>query len=111
MVHTNSFVSLEGPLAAWLAGVPHVWHIRETFTINNPRFQPVIGEKVVRWFCQRITKATGGQLLCISQAVRNQFNCNDDLASVIYNPFCMPDHETLEQKITTQPNRSQGSRW
>ncbi|MFM7102821.1 MAG: glycosyltransferase [Verrucomicrobiota bacterium] len=31
LVHTNTGVMLSGGPAAWLAGVPHVWHIRDWF--------------------------------------------------------------------------------
>ncbi len=104
LVHTNSLVSLEGPLAAWLAGVPHVWHIREMPSIPNPRFQPLLPVWLVRWICQNLTIATGGKLLCISKAVRNQFTCSDDLASIIYNPFTLPDYTPAEPQGHTKTN-------
>ncbi|HZJ16739.1 MAG TPA: glycosyltransferase, partial [Chthoniobacteraceae bacterium] len=31
LVHTNTGVIVSSGLAAWLAGVPHVWHIRDWF--------------------------------------------------------------------------------
>ncbi len=95
LVHTNSLVSIEGPLAAALAGVPHVWHIREMPSIPNPRFQPIFPMWLVRWICQTLVTQFSGHLLCISQAVRNQFTCSDEFASVTYNPFVMPTSTTV----------------
>lgn len=36
LVHTNSLVIIDGALAAWLSGIPHVWHAREAFTEESP---------------------------------------------------------------------------
>lgn len=70
IVHSNSTVSLEGALAAALAGVPHIWHIRELFMEENPKFHLVLGRYVSRWLIDRLS--TG--VICISEAVRNQFS-------------------------------------
>jgi len=69
VVHTNSSVSLEGALAAALAGVPHVWHIRELFMEESPKFHPVLGRRFMRWFIDRYADT----VICISSVVRQQF--------------------------------------
>lgn len=76
LVHTNSSVSLEGALAAALAGVPHVWHVRELLMEESPKFQPVLGRWLMRWVIDRYADL----VLCISQAVRDQFEAlaNED---------------------------------
>lgn len=69
LVHTNSSVSPEGAIAAALAGIPHVWHIRELFMEKSPKFHPVLGRKLTRWFIDRFSD----QVLCISSVVLRQF--------------------------------------
>lgn len=69
VVHTNVTVSLEGALAAALAGIPHIWHIRELFMEKSPKFHMVLGRRFSRWVIDRFSD----QVLCISQAVRDQF--------------------------------------
>lgn len=69
VVHTNSTVSLEGALAAALAGVPHVWHIREMFMEESPKFHMVLGRRISRYLIDRLSD----QVLCISEAVLDQF--------------------------------------
>jgi glycosyltransferase involved in cell wall biosynthesis len=75
LVHTNSVVSLEGPLAAALTGVPHVWHIRELFMARSPKFHLVLG----RWLSCRIIDRFSDAVLCISEAVRQQFGPDVDI--------------------------------
>ncbi|MBK8189834.1 MAG: glycosyltransferase family 4 protein [Vampirovibrionales bacterium] len=70
VVHSNSLVSLEGALAARLAGIPHVWHIRELFVSDNPKLRPTLGADGVR----RVVEAFSTRILCISQAVAAQFS-------------------------------------
>lgn len=85
VVHTNSTVSLEGALAAALAGVPHVWHIRELFMEKSPKFHMVLGSVMSRWLIDRLSD----DVICISEAVRNQFGPyleeDPDKFRVVYN--------------------------
>lgn len=85
VVHTNSTVSLEGALAAALAGVPHIWHIRELFMEESPKFHMVLGRRASRWIIDQFSD----RVLCISESVRNQFeeyvDFDPDKFTVIYN--------------------------
>ncbi len=85
VVHTNVTVSLEGALAATLAGVPHIWHIRELFMAPSPKFHLVLGRAISRWIIDRFSD----QVICISQAVRDQFGPyvedDPDKYQLIYN--------------------------
>ncbi|MEB3245237.1 MAG: glycosyltransferase family 4 protein [Vampirovibrionales bacterium] len=68
LVHTNSVVSLEGALAAWVCRIPHVWHIRELYHPPTPKLVPLLG-------AQRSTQLILGlsaRVICISQAVQQQ---------------------------------------
>ncbi|HWH10295.1 MAG TPA: glycosyltransferase [Solirubrobacteraceae bacterium] len=60
LVHSNTSVTLSGPLAARRAGVPHVWHVREIYT-----------ERI--WPVYRTVLGTAAALPCVSGAVRAQF--------------------------------------
>jgi glycosyltransferase involved in cell wall biosynthesis len=85
LVHTNSSVSLEGALAAALAGVPHVWHIRELFMKKSPKFHLVLGRRFSRWLIDRFSD----QVICISDIVLNQFgpyrDADPDKYLLLYN--------------------------
>ena len=69
LVHTNSVVSLEGALAAWVMRVPHVWHIRELFYWDNPKLFPTLGKHLTRLIIERLSS----RIICISSAVQQQF--------------------------------------
>jgi len=95
VVHTNSTDSLEGALAAGLAGVPHIWHIRELFMEESPKFHMVLGRKISRWFIQHFSDT----VICISEAVRNQFGPyleeDPDQFQVIYNALELDENRPL----------------
>lgn len=90
MVHTNSSVSLEGALAAALAGIPHIWHIRELFMETSPKFHLVLGRRFTRWVIDRFSD----QVLCISGVVFNQFGHyleqDPDKYELLYNALELP---------------------
>jgi glycosyltransferase involved in cell wall biosynthesis len=63
LVHTNTSVTLGGAAAARLAGVPHVWHVREIYA----GFE--------RWFpAYRRLLLTADALPCVSWATCRQFD-------------------------------------
>jgi len=69
IVHSNSLASLEGMLTAKWARVPHVWHVREILTDENPRFNMTLGQALSKalivWGSRRV--------ICISEYVARQF--------------------------------------
>ncbi len=69
LVHTNSLVSLEGAFAAKLAGVPHIWHIRELFQEDTPRFHLILGKSFTRTLVNHLSS----RVLCVSDYVCQQF--------------------------------------
>ncbi|MBY0450049.1 MAG: glycosyltransferase family 4 protein [Cyanobacteria bacterium] len=85
LVHTNSVVSLEGALAAWLMRIPHVWHIRELFYWDNPKLFPTLGKRLTRF----IIECLSSRILCISSAVQKQFNAVSK-AVLVPNAFLPP---------------------
>ena len=66
LVHSNTSVTLGGAPAARLAGVPHVWHVREIYA-DFPRWFPAF----------RRLLASADALPCVSAATRAQFGASD----------------------------------
>jgi glycosyltransferase involved in cell wall biosynthesis len=67
LVHSNTSVVLGGAGAAAIAGVPHVWHVREIFA----RFGPA-------WPIYRsLLHGSSGALVCVSEATAGQFRPSD----------------------------------
>ncbi|HYF28229.1 MAG TPA: glycosyltransferase [Baekduia sp.] len=63
LVHTNTSVTLGGAAVARVAGIPHVWHVREVYT----GFE--------RWFATyRRLLCTADALPCVSRATAAQFD-------------------------------------
>jgi glycosyltransferase involved in cell wall biosynthesis len=111
IVHTNSVVSPEGALAALLAGVPHVWHIREMFMEENPKLHMVLGRKITRWVIDRLSS----RVISISDAVQEQFLpylSGDIKYPVIYNalaPEGIPsDNPPPEDSQSDIPPKEEG---
>ena len=63
LVHTNTSVTLGGAAAARIAGVPHVWHVREIYA-GFERW----------WPAYRRLLATADALPCVSAATAAQFD-------------------------------------
>jgi glycosyltransferase involved in cell wall biosynthesis len=63
LVHTNTGALVSPGLAAKLAGVPHVWHIRELFHEFRQLWKPY--SRYILW--------TSDAVIAISKAVANQF--------------------------------------
>jgi glycosyltransferase involved in cell wall biosynthesis len=76
LVHTNTGVVLSSAPAAWLAGVPHVWHIREWFGEFGRLWRPY-----ARWVL-----ALSRRVVAVSRAVAAQFPA-DLRVAVVPNGF------------------------
>lgn len=72
LVHTNTGVIVTGGLASVLAGVPHVWHIREWFQ-EFRAFWDIFGRYIL---------ATSTRVICISKAVADQFPSSQKITVV-----------------------------
>ncbi|HEV2768722.1 MAG TPA: glycosyltransferase [Solirubrobacteraceae bacterium] len=62
LVHSNTSVTLGGAAAARAAGVPHVWHVRESYD-DFPRF----------WPAYRRVLLSADSVPCVSRAMAAQF--------------------------------------
>lgn len=87
LVYSNSAVLFEPALAAWLARVPHIWHVHEVFKPGNITASVLpmrLVKKMIGWLSRRI--------LFESYASRNVCtNGRSDLKSaVVYNAVRFP---------------------
>ena len=80
IVHTNTGVILSAGLAAKLAGVPHVWHIRDWFQEFRALWRPF--SKYILWASHRV--------LAVSHAVAGQFPSSPKV-EVIHNGFSLDE--------------------
>jgi glycosyltransferase involved in cell wall biosynthesis len=82
LVHTNTSVTLGGAAAARIAGVPHVWHVREIYT----GFE--------RWFpAYRRLLLTADVLPCVSAATCEQFDA-DPAAVILHDGLAITPRRT-----------------
>ena len=63
VVHTNTAVVLSSGIAARLAGIPHIWHIRESFAEFGWKW------RLYQWYIWLCAT----RIVCVSSAVREQF--------------------------------------
>jgi glycosyltransferase involved in cell wall biosynthesis len=82
LVHTNTGVVTSPAMAAWLAGVPHVWHIRDWFQ-EFRQFWPVYA---------RYITAFSKRVVAVSNAIALQFKRQEKI-QVIHNGFDIGDFE------------------
>ncbi|MEA2154473.1 MAG: hypothetical protein QOE11_613 [Solirubrobacteraceae bacterium] len=73
LIHTNTSVTLGGAAAARIAGIPHVWHMREIYA-GFERY----------WPAYRRLLLTADRLPCVSQATRAQLG-DDPRALVLHD--------------------------
>ncbi|MEO7912860.1 MAG: glycosyltransferase family 4 protein [Roseiflexaceae bacterium] len=82
LVHSNTWTTLSGSLGARLAGVPHVWHIREILPNFGGLKPALVG----------LTLRGAARLLCISDAVAAQFAGygSAERVQVVYDGLPLP---------------------
>lgn len=80
LVHTNSAVVCEGAVAAALAGVPHVWHIREMLDRPDSSLDPLLGAPATVGLISHMSE----KVIAVSRAAARQFSGLPNV-EVIYN--------------------------
>ncbi|MBI1802518.1 MAG: glycosyltransferase family 4 protein [Chloroflexi bacterium] len=61
LIHSNSSAVLAGALAARIAGVPHVWHVREI----------ILRQQLLWAVMRRLIPRLSDRIICVSRAVRD----------------------------------------
>jgi glycosyltransferase involved in cell wall biosynthesis len=102
LVHTNVGVIPSAPLGAWLARVPHVWHIRDWY-----------GEfrGLWKWY-RRFILTFSDAVVCVSHAVAGQFP-KDPKVIVVHDGFPLEEFAVdqahlraeFRKKFEIDPNR------
>ncbi|MBI3850099.1 MAG: glycosyltransferase [Verrucomicrobia bacterium] len=88
LVHTNTGVVLSPALAARLAGVPHMWHVRDWFQeFRNvwPAFS---------WYVRTLSQ----KVIAVSHAVAGQFEPRDNVV-VIHNGFSLEEFQVPRERL------------
>jgi glycosyltransferase involved in cell wall biosynthesis len=88
LIHTNTGVIVSPALAARLTGLPHIWHIRDSFQEFN-RIWPIYDQYIRR--CSR-------RVICVSSAIRDQFR-TDTRVIVINNGFPPDEFEVDRESL------------
>lgn len=94
LVHTNTAVIISSPIAAALARIPHIWHMREFF-VDFPRLWPLH---------RRFMTSAADRVLCVSAAVAAQFQAAATNVEVLHNGF------PTEEFAPVAPSRSKAIR-
>lgn len=90
LVHTNTGVVLSPGLAAWLAGVPHVWHIRDWFQ-----------EFAGFWkFYEKFMRAFSTRIIAVSGPIAGQFS-DQAKVRVINNGFDLAEFALSDPGVGT----------
>lgn len=101
IVHTNTGVICSPALAAAIAGIPHVWHIRDWFQEFGALWKPY--SRYILRFSRRV--------LCVSQPIAGQFPPSDKV-TVLHNgidltefpPFTRDERASARAKWGFQPS-------
>lgn len=80
LVHTNNSICAAGAFAAWKVGIPHVWHIRESFG-SDRQYKPILGNKITYWLMKKWSKA----IICNSNYTAEPFKKNNIPHIIIQN--------------------------
>jgi glycosyltransferase involved in cell wall biosynthesis len=88
LVYTNTGVMVSPALAAWLAGAPHLWHIREWFQ----EFQKIW--PAFSWYIETFS----WKVIAISNAVAGQFKSREKVV-VVHDAFSLAGHPVPSESL------------
>jgi len=91
LVHTNTGVMPSPALAAWLAGVPHVWHIRDWFQEFRGFWPPYA----------RYMGRLSGRIVAVSEAIAAQFS-DRHRVTVLHNGFDLAEFAVPKAELARQ---------
>lgn len=93
LVHTNSAVTPIGAIAAWLAGRPHIWHVREPVGCDG-QFPLAPGDR----FSSRLFNYLSREIICNSHYTAAFFIQNGIQPRVIYNGLDIKQFENGNER-------------
>jgi glycosyltransferase involved in cell wall biosynthesis len=94
LVHTNTGVIFSPAPAAWLAGVPHVWHVREWFQ-----------EFWALWpLYSRYIQCLSSRVVAVSGAIAGQFSRRDNVA-LVHNGFDLEEFQVPKAMLRIEVRR------
>lgn len=92
LVHTNTAVMFSPGLAAKLAGVPHVWHVRESFDEFRGRLW-----KVYSAYMRMISN----KILCVSSTTADQFADREKVV-VLHNGISLDEFAVDQPRLRSE---------
>ena len=87
LVHSNVALVVTGGAAAKLAGVPHVWHVREFFHEFRPLW----------WWYSRYLLHCADAVVCVSAAIARQFPATARKVVVVHNGLPVREFEAVSR--------------
>jgi glycosyltransferase involved in cell wall biosynthesis len=100
LVHTSSAIIIDGALAAYITGIPHIWHIRETVEPNHT-LTFFLGTSKAQFLIKRLSH----RVLANSKAIAEPYILSekDQLkVRVIYNGVSLAPYPSLSQAFLRQ---------
>ncbi|MBX2989884.1 MAG: glycosyltransferase [Bacteroidetes bacterium] len=94
LVHTNTGIIPSSAFAAKIAGVPHVWHIRDWFGEFSRLWQ--VYSRYILW--------SSACVLCVSQSVARQFPASSKVR-VMHNGFSL-DEFRIDRELARRDTRA-----
>ncbi len=92
LVHTNTAVMFSPGLAAKLAGIPHVWHVRESFDEFRGRLWRIYSTYM---------RMVSNKIVCVSNATANQFQDREKVV-VLHNGFFLDEFAVDQPRLRTE---------
>ena len=90
LVYTNTAVVFDGAVAAWLAGVPHVWHVREVLkpSYMKPRILPLrLIARLIGRLSNRVVFASHSNLKASGRGIP------EEKRAMVYNSVSIPGND------------------
>jgi len=95
LVHTNTAVMFSPGLAAKLAGVPHVWHVRESFDEFKRGLWKIYSAYM---------RALSDRIFCVSSATAEQFS-NREKVVVLHNGISLDEFGVHQLELRREYRR------
>lgn len=93
LIYTNSNANIIGGFLSLRNRLPHIWHVHEI----------VLQPKWFKYLLEIFIKATGDQVLCVSEAVKNNFSqIEPERLKLIYNGIDIHPYEQAKYDLKSE---------